>query len=311
MKCRKCANRAVINMRQHKLALCQEHYLDWFVQQTERAIKKYGMFSADARLLIAVSGGKDSLSLWDVLWRLGYEADGVYINLGIEHDQYSLESGNISQRFAQERGLNLHVIDLQSTYGSSIIQFSQRKYQKEARPCAQCGLIKRYLMNKLALDQQYSVLVTGHNLDDEAAVLLANALRWDTDQLPRQAPVLDGREGFIRKAKPFCRFYERETAAYALLRGIEYIYEECPFSKDSKSILYKNLLNRLEDQVAGSKLAFYQNFLNAKSQSFFRDEREEQGDALIPCERCGQPGIREICAFCRLVENSDCSSGDE
>ncbi|NPA93023.1 MAG: tRNA(Ile)-lysidine synthetase, partial [Chloroflexi bacterium] len=44
MRCRKCGQKAVINMRHHKLALCKEHYLEWFVAQTERFIKKYRMF---------------------------------------------------------------------------------------------------------------------------------------------------------------------------------------------------------------------------------------------------------------------------
>ena len=84
MKCRKCGEKASVNMRQHKLALCKEHYLEWVPEQTERFIEKYEMFSHDEKILVAVSGGKDSLSLWDILIRLGYHADGLYIGLGID-----------------------------------------------------------------------------------------------------------------------------------------------------------------------------------------------------------------------------------
>ena len=76
MRCRKCGAKAVINMRQHKLALCKTHFLEWFVEQTERFIRKYRMFTRHERILVAVSGGKDSLALWDVLWRLGYRPTG-------------------------------------------------------------------------------------------------------------------------------------------------------------------------------------------------------------------------------------------
>ena len=76
-------------MRQHKLALCKDHYLDWIPEQTERFIKKYEMFSREENILVAVSGGKDSLALWDILARLGYQADGLYIGLGIEDDALS------------------------------------------------------------------------------------------------------------------------------------------------------------------------------------------------------------------------------
>src|SRR5512141_326854 len=84
MKCRKCGTTAVINMRQHKLSLCGEHYVEWFAEQTDRVVEKYKMFSRDERILVAISGGKDSLSLWDVLLRLGYKAEGMYIGLGID-----------------------------------------------------------------------------------------------------------------------------------------------------------------------------------------------------------------------------------
>lgn len=54
MKCHKCAERAAIRMRHHHIALCKEHYLQWFVDQTERAIKKYRMFRRDQHILVAV-----------------------------------------------------------------------------------------------------------------------------------------------------------------------------------------------------------------------------------------------------------------
>jgi len=81
-------------MRQHRLAFCKEHYIEWFIEQTERSIEKYHMFSRDARILVAVSGGKDSLALWDVLWQLGYQADGLYIHLG----NYILDAQTIQRR---------------------------------------------------------------------------------------------------------------------------------------------------------------------------------------------------------------------
>ncbi len=49
---------------------------------------------------------------------------------------------------------------------------------------------KRHLFDKAAVDGGYDVVVTGHNLDDEAAVLLGNVLHWDIEYLARQLPVL-------------------------------------------------------------------------------------------------------------------------
>ena len=103
MKCKKCGERASINMRQHRMALCKDHFLEWIPEQTERFIKKYNMFSRDEKILVAVSGGKDSLSLWDILVRLGYNADGLYLGLGIDGGiRYSEESHRLTDEFAKK-----------------------------------------------------------------------------------------------------------------------------------------------------------------------------------------------------------------
>lgn len=304
MKCRKCNHNAVINMRQHKLALCKEHFLEWIVGQTERFINKYKMFSPDDKLVVSVSGGKDSLSLWDILIRLGYKADGLYIGLGIEEGiNYSSQSEQHCKNFASEHNLNLIVVDISEQYGESIPQIALRSNRAKDKPCSVCGLIKRHVMNRVARDGHYDALLTGHNLDDEAAVLFGNALYWKPGYLTRQWPVLQAnRPGVIRKAKPLCRFYEKEMAAYAFLRGIEYIYEECPFASGAKSIYYKGFLNNLEANQPGTKLQFYLSFLQAKAGGLFAGNADPDVEAIHACSSCGSPTTAPgECAFCRLV----------
>lgn len=312
MKCRKCAEKAVINMRQHKLSLCKTHFTQWIVDQTQRFIEKYQMFDPQDRILVAVSGGKDSLSLWDILWQLGYSADGLYIGLGIDGGiGYSAESQRLAQSFADQRQLKLHVVSIPDEYGETIPHMAERTTRGKGKPCAVCGLSKRHIMNRLAREGDYDILVTGHNLDDEAAVLLGNTLNWIGGYLLRQDPVLKARPGMVRKAKPLCRFYEREMAAYALLRGIEYIYDECPFAIGTKSIYYKEMLNKLEEDRPGAKLTFYLSFLQAKENGLFANPAGEDpelgeigsaGERLTLCPTCGQPtSAPGECAFCRLV----------
>ena len=308
MRCRKCGQKAVINMRQHRLSLCQEHYLEWIPEQTERFIKKYEMFTHHEKLLVAVSGGKDSLALWDVLWRLGYQVDGLYTNLGIDEDiAYSNQSQTYTETFAHERDLNLIVVDVKQEYGENIPEISNRTRPGKNKTCSICGLVKRHIFNRVAYQNKYDVMLTAHNLDDEAAVLLANTLDWTLDRLGRGLPVLPAKPGFARKAKPFCRFYERETAAYAFLRGIPYISEECPFSTGSKQLLYKQDLNRWEDEMPGTKLRFYLNYLSAIDEGAF-PHRQESGEQLADqrCPVCGQPTITgNLCAFCKLFPDQD------
>jgi uncharacterized protein (TIGR00269 family) len=294
-------------MRQHKLALCKEHFLEWIPEQTERFIQKYKMFTREEKILVAVSGGKDSLSLWDILARLGYQADGLYIALGIDGGiNYSNESHRLTEKFANEHNLKLHVVDIQKEYGKSVPELLVSSYRGQDKPCSVCGLAKRHEMNRIARDLGYDVLATGHNLDDEAAVLFGNTLHWLSEYIVRQGPVLPASvDGLARKVKPLCRFYEREMTAYALMRGIEYIYEECPFAEGSQSIFYKETLNQLETARPGAKLTFYLNFLEAKERGDLFIEKTTQAQQLHPCSRCGQSTTaRDLCSFCRMIEKS-------
>ena len=153
-------------------------------------------------------------------------------------------------------------------------------------------------------NENFDVLVTAHNLDDEAAILLANTLDWSLDHLARGGPVLPEVPGFCRKAKPFCRIYEREAAAYAILSGIEYIREECPFSVGSKQLYYKKHLNNWEDEHPGTKLRFYLKYLSAVEKGAFPFQQESADDLVHRlCPNCGYPTITEgLCAFCRLFK---------
>jgi uncharacterized protein (TIGR00269 family) len=296
-------------MRQHKLALCKTHFLDWVPEQVERAISKYNMFTHQDQLLVAVSGGKDSLSLWDILQRLGYSADGLYIGLGIDAGvNYSINSLEYARNFAQERNLMLHIVDIQAEYGETIPELAMRTNRGHYKPCSVCGLAKRHVMNRIARQNNYTVLLTGHNLDDEAAILFSNTLNWLGNYLIHQSPVLEAdKPGLVRKAKPLCRMYEREMAAYALLRGIHYIQEECPFAEDSTSIYYKGLLNKMESDKPGVKLNFYLSFLRAKRDGLFSPSIDENAELLHTCPECGQPtSAPGLCVFCRMfiqIEN--------
>jgi len=302
MKCDRCGGKAAYQMRHHHLALCKADYLEWLPARVERSIKKTSMFTQADRILAAVSGGKDSFSLWDILNRLGYQADGLYIHLGIDTLDYSSHSQALCERFADTRGLRLIVVNLAQEYGLPIQDMARREKRGAGKPCAVCGLAKRHIMNRVASQGGYTAVATGHNLDDEAAVLLGNTLEWKLDSLQRQAPVLAEKPGLSRKVKPLCRVYEREAAAYALLSGIEYIYEECPYAAGSKAFVYKDLLNRMEAERPGAKLSFYLEFLRARREGFLDGVQQEATAELHTCPVCGQPTTSAAaCAFCRMV----------
>ncbi len=270
-------------------------------RQVEKAIHDHQMLNKSDRILVAVSGGKDSLAVWDMLIDLGYQADGLYVALGI--GEYSEESRGYTERFADERGLKLTVVSLRDDYGYDIPTASRATGRV---PCSACGMSKRHLFDKAAVDGGYDVVVTGHNLDDEAAVLFGNALRWDVEYLARQLPVLPSRHGFPKKVKPLIRLSEREMAAWCVVRGIDYIVDECPIAAGNKHIGFKEALNALEEKSPGTKASYYLGFLDRMA-PVLAGIGASGADSVTACTRCGAPTGGEegsICAFCRLVERS-------
>lgn len=219
--------------------------------------------------------------MWDILLELGYRADGVYLGLGI--GDYSDDSGAYARAFALDRRVHLRVIDLRREHGYDVPTAAKATRRV---PCSACGLSKRHLFDSAARDGGYDVVATGHNLDDEAAVLLGNALRWDVDYLARQLPVLPGGRGFARKVKPMIRLTERETAAWCLIRGIDYQVEECPMAAGNKHLGYKSALNSLEAASPGTKASFYLNFIERMA-PLLADQRATVVDSLSACRRCG------------------------
>jgi uncharacterized protein (TIGR00269 family) len=267
-------------------------------RQVAKAIDHFKMINRDDRVLVAVSGGKDSLAVWDLLLDLGYQADGLYVGLGI--GDYSDTSAEYARAFAAERELHLIEVTLREDYGYDIPTAAKATRRV---PCSACGMSKRHLFDKAALDGGYSVLVTGHNLDDEAAVLFGNTLHWDVEYLARQLPVLESRDGFPKKVKPLVRLTERETAAWCIVRGIDYLVDECPMASGNKHLAYKAALNTIEETSPGSKASFYFNFMENMA-PLLAGRAIADGQVLGTCSNCGSPTTGSVCAFCRLVETA-------
>ena len=295
-KCKPCGAEAVIDLRRHRVAFCRDCFLHHCSEQVRRAISSHRMMGHSERILVAVSGGKDSLAVWDLLLDLGYSADGVYLGLGI--GDYSDASRQHAEGYAAQRGAKLHVVDIPDEYGFGIEDAARAARRV---PCSACGLSKRHLLNVAALDGGYDVLATGHNLDDEAAVLFGNVLTWNVPYLARQRPVLPAADGFARRVKPLIRVGERETAAYCVLKGIDYIVDECPMAAGNRHLRYKETLNELEERSPGAKAAFYLQFLD-RMLPLLEAVADEERAGVGVCSSCGAPSTADVCAFCRLVE---------
>jgi uncharacterized protein (TIGR00269 family) len=295
MKCRKCGGRAALELRRHNAAFCAPDFVAFFRKQVREAIRQYRMFAPEETVLVAVSGGKDSLALWDVLIEDGYQTAGLYLDLGIF--EYSAESRARCEAFAAARGQKLIVERVAEAVGAPIPEV-QRVTRRPT--CSACGLSKRYLMNRAALAHGYDVVATGHNLDDEAATLFGAILHWQTGALGRQSPMLPSTHPRLaRRVKPLYRLSELETAAYAFLRGIHYVVEECPFARGATSLAHKDALNRMEEASPGTKHNFLFGYLDRARSAFESLEHP----ILTECLSCGQVTTGDICAFCKLSDH--------
>lgn len=298
MKCRVCGRQADINLKAYNTALCRDDFISFLEKRVRNTIERYHLIEKDDIPIVAVSGGKDSLSLWYLLNRIGLPADGVYVDLGIEgYSSLSLEK---IKGMANLLGRRVYVFDFLDLFGRGIDAISKTM---KRTPCSACGMVKRYLMNRVCMDKGYDVLITGHNLDDEAAALLGNIIYWKKEYLWKKDVLLERREGHLsRKAKPLFLCSEREMAAYALLNNIDYIYAECPFSHDAKSLIYKGILNRLEEASPGTKLQFVKGYL--KILKGLKQEDRAKKEEIIDghCPLCGYPSYGGRCTFCRILE---------
>ena len=244
--------------------------------------------------------------MWDLLVELGYEADGLYIGLGI--GDYSDVSGGYAQRFADERGLTLRT---DRPARRARLRRAHRGSQATRRvPCSACGLSKRHLFDAAARDGGYDVVATGHNLDDEAAVLLGNTLRWDVDYLARQLPVLPGdrplpAEGQAARAPHRARDGRVVHRARHRLpgRGVPDGGRQPSTSATRRRSTASRPARRAPRRRSTSRSSTTWRPLLARCGARSRGR--------TTCARCGaptpgsdSPDSDELCAFCRLVDRA-------
>lgn len=251
-------------------------------------MKKFGP-PRQTPLLVAVSGGKDSLTIWDILNELGYTTKGIHINLGIEG--FSEGSVEAVDRFAKPKNLEWVEYPLYKVFGYKVPEIRARTRRKI---CALCGLLKRQMLNRLTIQEGFEALVVGHNLDDEAGRLMGNIVRHRTQHLGKYSPFLASTHPrFPAKLKPLYRLESHEIRTYCKLRGIEPLDMKCPMSRGATSHTFKEALDFLEYKMPGTKRDFLFHYIR-------QNGTNEERPPFVDCKLCGEPSYDGLCSVCNL-----------
>ncbi|MCF8110003.1 MAG: adenine nucleotide alpha hydrolase family protein [Desulfobacteraceae bacterium] len=287
-KCTRCRGRAVVSLPSHNSRFCEDCFIHFFQTAVKRGLKKAGP-GENSPLMVAVSGGKDSLCAWSVLNDLGYETRGLHINLGIEG--FSEASREAVAEFAASRGLSWSEYSLKNEFGYSMPEiYSILKY----KICSVCGRLKRQFLNRLTAKESYSCVVTGHNLDDEAARLLGNLIGDRQEFVSRQFPWLPSPHPKIpAKLKPLHRLEIKEILAYCKIKHITPSRDACPFSRGATSNYFAEALEFLDKKMPGTKRGFLFSYLR-------KPKELRPADNYVNCAVCGEPALFSTCPVCGI-----------
>ena len=302
-RCRFCNREATLLIRQANLPLCEEHFVSWFERRVERTMRRYYMVGPGERVLVAVSGGKDSLALLCVLTilseRMGFEVVGLTLDLGIKGNSYSERSVKMARRASEELGVEHIVVSVKERYGFSLPE--ALKADKRP-PCSLCGLMKRYAITDIAREKRFDALATGHTLDDMACFILTSYITGAVRELVRLTPVVrPGLPGLPKLIKPFYESLEEHIRAYADFKGLTYMPDGCPYASTAPSDRVRAFLDQLESVSPGMKHSLVRNYIKHIRPALHAYLKESL-EPLRACSKCGMPSSGEICAFCRLRE---------
>jgi uncharacterized protein (TIGR00269 family) len=288
-RCRICGDSTrVLRLTEFNLKVCEPCFVRFFERRVRRALEKHDMAREGDRMILAVSGGKDSSSLLLALQRLG-----MVMGFELSALHFHLNMGDYSDR-------NLQVVEEQALVAGVPLEVThigdlglQVRRVKGWHPCAVCGAIKRSLMNREANRLGATVVATAHTLED---VLLFTFKNLFSRKFYVPQPVLPATDGLTRKVKPLIYTHERMNLAYCRLKGIPVFEEKCPeWTPRGHSL--KAVFDHMEEVMPSSKLRL----LLSLQEAIPAGEDMNAGEHT-PCERCGEPTSQRLCALCQLAD---------
>ena len=306
LTCTLCDRREAVFMRPYSgEKLCGRCFCKSIENKVRATISKYEMLQPNDKIMVAVSGGKDSITLLHILAKIEkafLEATlcAVTVDEGIRG--YRDEALKFAVENCRRLGVEHIVTSFKQMYGyklDELVSIIREKGERELTPCSYCGVLRRRALNTAAREANVDKLATAHNLDDETQTMILNILHGDALRIARVKPVLEvTHPKLIQRVKPFCEIPEKEIAFYAHLKKIEFQGIPCPYARTALRNDIRAMLNRIEEKHAGTKFTIF------KSMEKIRPALEAMAEEakLQDCKRCGEPTVGELCKPCQMLE---------
>ncbi|MCX8172101.1 MAG: TIGR00269 family protein [Archaeoglobaceae archaeon] len=296
MKCSYCNKEAVYFQRYSGKHLCRRHFVSFFERKVRGTVKKYNMISSGDRIAIALSGGKDSVTLTKVLLELyGSRRDLEFLAITVDEgiEGYRGKTIEVAKELTRSLGLEHYIVRFEDNFSAKLDEIVK---VGEKLPCSYCGVFRKYLLNKSAKKLSADKLATAHNLDDESQTILMNFINADIDRLARLIPQRD-QDGLIRRIKPFMELYEREIVIYGFLNSYPLIFDECPYSNFPVRAVVRDFIYEFEKRYPGRKISILRSLEKLSECLKITNPQID----LKRCNICGEPTSQEFCQACKLV----------
>ncbi|MDG6953051.1 MAG: TIGR00269 family protein [Nitrososphaerota archaeon] len=295
--CSGCGGKPFYTRRYSGEVLCVSCFNDSIVEKTRRTVSKYKMIRPREKVAVAVSGGKDSLSLLKVLTGLYAPKRNSMVAVSVDEGVagYRDEALSHAHSLANELGVEHLVVSYKEMLGFSLDEALDWKGEREASSCSFCGVFRRRAIDVAALKVGASVVATAHNLDDFVQTFMMNLMHGDVTRLGWLDPNHSDGSFSVRRVKPFMELYEEEVALYAHQVGVPLQSVSCPYMHEGLRSEVRDYLNMMEANHPGLKNVMLRSGLDVISH--YSGSRERQS---VPCAQCGKPSSSGLCGVCRM-----------
>ena len=300
MLCKFCSADAVYTREFEGASFCGKCFRDTIEDRVRRTVIKHGMLAHDDHVAVAVSGGKDSLTLLHLLVKLESRyprsrVTAVSVDEGIQG--YRDEALELARRACQNLGVQHLVVAYKDLFGITTDEIAKMKLGQT--PCSYCGVFRRKAINRAAVMVGATKIATAHNLDDEVQTVLLNMLHGDPMRIVRSSPILNDPRGyFLPRIKPLCDIPEKEVALYAYLSGFEFQSIECPHGIEALRNDIRNFMNQMEQKHPGTKFTLQRAAARLRESLVLAAPLSD----LSECEKCGDPTPNRLCEACLMLE---------